>query len=74
MTENLTAQYFLISYFNVLSSLGPYLTLLKALPAMAADKNCVALILRLVGSLAVKPHLTPLRLRLLLNLWRQEPR
>ena len=48
--------------------------LLHALPSMAGDKGCVSLILKLLGSFGSKPSLTPLRLNLLLKLWRVEPR
>ena len=50
------------------------LALLHALPSMAVDKGCVALILKLLGSFSAQPSLTPLRLSLLLKLWRLEPR
>lgn len=53
---------------------GTRLALLQALPAMAGDKGCVSMILKLVASLSTRPSLTPLRLSLLYRLWRVEPR
>ena len=50
------------------------LSLLHALPSMAADKTCISLILKLVSSLAPRPGLAPLRLTLLYKLWRVETR
>ena len=50
------------------------LALLHALPSMAADKGCIALVMKLVSSLASRPAMAPLRLSLLLRLWRVEQR
>ena len=50
------------------------LSLLHALPSMAADKTCISLILKLVSSLSPRPGLAPLRLTLLYKLWRVETR
>lgn len=48
--------------------------LLQALPSLAGERSCVALLLRLVGSLSAKPSMASLRLSLLSKLWRVEPR
>jgi hypothetical protein len=48
--------------------------MLKMLPTLAQDKACVALVLSLINSLKVKKGLTSLRLRLLYDLWKVEPR
>jgi len=50
------------------------LALLHALPLMAADRNCISLILKLVSSLSSKPSLAPLRLNILYKLWKVEAR
>ena len=53
---------------------GTRLSLLHCLPAMAADRACISLILRLVSSLSSRPSFAPLRLELLYRLWRVEAR
>jgi hypothetical protein len=50
------------------------LALLRALPSMAADRGCISLLLRIVSSLAPRAAMAPLRLTLLLRLWREESR
>ncbi|XP_023336720.1 focadhesin-like isoform X2 [Eurytemora carolleeae] len=55
-------------------ALNLMLACVKALPSMAGDRSCISLILKLLGSFSAKPNLTPLRLKLLLQLWRKEPR
>ena len=50
------------------------LSLLHCLPAMAADRGCISLILRLVSSLSRRPSFAPVRLALLYQLWRVEAR
>ena len=50
------------------------LALLHALPSMASDKGCIALIMKLVSSLSSRPSVAPLRLSLLVRLWKVETR
>ena len=50
------------------------LALLHALPSMASDKGCIALIMKLVSSLSSRPIMAPLRLSLLVRLWKVETR
>ena len=50
------------------------LALLHALPSMASDKGCIALIMKLVSSLSSRPIVAPLRLSLLVRLWKVETR
>ena len=50
------------------------LALLHALPSMATDKGCIALIMKLVSSLSSRPSVAPVRLSLLVRLWKVETR
>ena len=50
------------------------LSLLHALPSMAADRTCISLIIKLVSSFSTKPSFASLRLNLLYRLWRLESR
>lgn len=51
------------------------LFLLNSLPILGgADRGCIGFVLQLVNSLASRPGLKALRLRLLFELWQREPR
>ena len=48
--------------------------LLQSLPALGADKCSISFIIQLINSLAIRPGLKPIRLKLLFDLWREEDR